>query len=234
MSGSLFYLMTYLPVLPALGETPPTGFPALEKLVSADEDGTAARRALNAAVLEQAVCELVHRKVVTRENWDFGDESELAEILPEELRAACAADLPENREAAWITDVWKAYYAHVRFVGASIGSLLLAAWADWEEALRLRLEYQRLETVSMTSAIDADSPWDHSALISAWTRSLDPLEGERILDRGRIAFLEERAVEFSFSLDEFVAYLLKLRLLNRYAALDRRLGVKILEEVANP
>ena len=57
------------------------------------------------------------------------------------------------------------------------------------------------------------------------------MTGEHKLDEARCAFLASESTRYSFEIDELVFYLLKLRLLSRYAALDRATALKTLEEV---
>ena len=75
---------------------------------------------------------------------------------------------------------------------------------------------------------------DHRALIEAWKTAANPMIGERLLDEARWRFIEEEIKAYSFECDEFTAYVLKLRLLTRYASFDRAGGLKILEEVTIP
>jgi hypothetical protein len=58
------------------------------------------------------------------------------------------------------------------------------------------------------------------------------MEAELALDRARLAVLEEWSPRYSFALDELVAYLLQLRLLERHQRLDGRRGRALLKEVA--
>ncbi len=54
---------------------------------------------------------------------------------------------------------------------------------------------------------------------------------EKILDQSRIEFLRSQSLGYSFSVEELVAYMLELRIHNRYARLSLDEGRKILEEV---
>jgi hypothetical protein len=58
------------------------------------------------------------------------------------------------------------------------------------------------------------------------------MEAEELLERARLDFLERENPRYSFSVDELVAYLLKLRLLERHRRMDPEKGRALLRGVA--
>jgi hypothetical protein len=58
------------------------------------------------------------------------------------------------------------------------------------------------------------------------------MEAEVSLDVARLAFLTRESPRYSFTMDELVAYLLQLRLLERHQHLDPQRGRALLREVA--
>ena len=157
-------------------------------------------------------------------------------------------------EEAWFTELWMAYLVFLKRIGGKIGSALLSRWADFEISLRRQLADARLEAAATSvesedaassgTAVGAVSPpvsdpadlpgtgdMDHGNLIAGWRDAADPMAGERLLDEARMQFIEAGAEQYSFGIDELVAYFLKLGLLSRYVRLNREEGLKILEEV---
>jgi len=151
--------------------------------------------------------------------------SELASFPPE-IAAVLAVDSAEVGEDQWLSAVWREYYRWLEQTGRAGGSAFLAEWAVFESGLREELAAFRLDRSRRTGCPR------FSELIDSWARAAEPFAGERLLDRARWAFLEERCGVFSFSIDECVGYALRLRLLNRYQRLDRARGEQILREVA--
>jgi hypothetical protein len=58
------------------------------------------------------------------------------------------------------------------------------------------------------------------------------MEAERLLDQGRLEFLDREAPRYSFTVDELAAYLLKLRLLERQRRQDPARGRELLRQAA--
>jgi hypothetical protein len=148
-------------------------------------------------------------------------------------------------EEAWVGSVLQAYLDLLSEAGHRLGSNLLARWAGWEGSLRLNLARRRARLRG-----DRDEPGqglltevdpELEAALGAWstTRSRGDdaerlgaaMEAEVSLDRARFAFLAGESPRYSFALDEMVAYLLQLRLLERHQRLDRQRGRTLLKAV---
>jgi len=61
----------------------------------------------------------------------------------------------------------------------------------------------------------------------------DPLEREMLLDRHRWALLEEAAVQPAFGVQAVFAYALRLRLVEKWAALSEQAGLDVATQVVN-
>ena len=59
------------------------------------------------------------------------------------------------------------------------------------------------------------------------------MDAEMVLDQARIDFLKNKFSPYSFEIDELIAYMIELRIHNRYARLSLEEGHKILEEVTS-
>ena len=146
-------------------------------------------------------------------------------------------------EEAWVGSVRQAYLDLLSESAPRLGSTLLSRWSRWEESLRLSLARHRAlvrgdhggHAQGPPPAVD---PWLESAL-TAWhaTRSRGgdagrlgaAMEAEISLDAARLAFLERESPRYSFAMDELVAYLLHLRLLERHQLLDPQRGRTLLK-----
>lgn len=234
MSQQLFYLMTYLPALPVLGE-PPAEEDALAKIRDEADEGLL----LLADLLdcENLIAQAGLQYYVLK-NADF--RPELPERLPESF-CETFNNIHERAEADWLSDVYAAWFDLLIELSGKVGSPLLADWAKWEYSLRTALRLERLRQATgqaqdFSGIIpefmhDADFYVDHSALIEAWKAAPDPMAAEKVLDQGRIDYLRSFACNYSFAIEELIAYMLELRIHNRYARLNPEKGRKILEEV---
>lgn len=221
MTTRLFYLLSLLPPLPALGEKPGTSFADIQRLVST-QDSKGVVETVRLLVMEEQLHELTLRKLQN-------PQTSLAaayEEFPDSVRTALNHPNSATDEDLWLTEIWSQFFQHALALGQMISSGLLTRWATWEADLRRQFVMFRLSQTS-----DATFEFDHQRLIESWKAAENPMVGERLLDEARWSFIEQESRQYSFELDECIAYLLKLRLLVRYEKLDRALGVKILEEV---
>ncbi|MBF0117290.1 MAG: DUF2764 family protein [Desulfobacterales bacterium] len=155
----------------------------------------------------------------------IGNSSETIEV-PQLIVEAFNKDIKEVGEDKWLTCIWEAFFDFASGVGKVIGSPLLSKWISWEKSLR----YQIAE-VRSSKTYEQNYEWDHKSLLGEWRAINDPLAGEKILDEERIKFIDEESKRYSFTIDEIVAYLLKVNLLSRYVKLKKEEGIKILKEV---
>jgi len=221
--------MSFLPALPALGEKPPISLLEMTRLV-AEGDGHTAKSVVEALSLESWLAEQSLKLCLADAANPVQIEAPVGLTIPEKISRCLNADLGHEGEAVWLTELWRAYYDHLEQLGKRTGSRLLVRWATWERALREQLARVRVTTPVETEPSDVD----HRALLENWKTASDPMIAERVLDEGRWRFIEEEIKAYSFECDEFTAYMLKLRLLTRYASFDRAGGLKILEEVTIP
>ncbi len=235
MTDNLFYLLTVLPALPATaGEQMPVD-DALAKLREEGDD----RLLYLADILDvEAEIERCGLQFFVMNGREF--QPHLSDRLPESFVETFMSFL-SSKEADWLTDVYAAWFELLIATGKRTGSGLLKQWAEWEYSLRTLLRLERLKNsgraVSENDNLlpgfmkDFSEQPDNAALVEAYKTFTEPLKAEKFLDQARIDFLRKAAVQFSFSLDELIAYMLELRVHNRYARLNPDKGRKILEEV---
>ena len=250
MTTRLYYLLSFLPVLPPLGETPPNTVEEILEIIRIDpiEEASAVAGVFE---FEVGLLQAVRDKFLS-DAWNGSLDSPFG-ALSQPVVDAFLKDPKEMGEEEWFTELWMAYLVFLKEVGGKIGSALLSGWADFEISLRRQLAAARLnaaassveleDMASSGTAVGAVPPvsdpvdlpgmgdMDHGNLIAEWRDAADPMVGERLLDEARMQFIEAEAKYYSFGIDELVAYFLKLGLLSRYARLNREEGLKILEEV---
>lgn len=242
MVSPLYYLLTFLPPLPAMGEALPISFDDLQVCVDREQRPEVSRL-IEAIRLEERIEAFILKRFreAASSQAETAKPSELFPFPPE-IAAVLSVDAAEIGEDHWLSAIWREYYRWLGQVGRSGGSVLLAEWALFESELREELAAFRMarstrsdaggkDSLGAGSAMVADGP-RFASLIGSWARATDPFAGERLLDQARWTFLEERCGVFSFSIDECVGYVLRLRLLNRYQRLNRVRGEQILREVA--
>jgi len=234
----LTYLLTLFPQLPPLGETPPLSM----------ADALVLLRQQGGTDLE-LLAELLESESLLREaldEWLVNPPGSrvVPGALPPPVRALFAeARMLGMTEEAWVGSVRQAYLDLLSESAHRLGSTLLSRWSRWEGSLGLNLARHRAQ---MRGDRDEHAqgpppvvdPWLESAL-TAWnaTRSRGgdagrlgaAMEAEISLDAARLAFLERESPRYSFAMDELVAYLLHLRLLERHQQLDPQRGRGLLK-----
>lgn len=233
MADKLFFLLTMLPALPALGEP----FAAEDTLAKIREEG-GERLSLLADLIEvEAEIERCGMQVFVLGSRDF--HPRLSERLPESF-VETFMSFSSAREADWLTSVYAAWFDLLIEAGDQTGSGLLKMWAKWEYSLRTLLRLERLKIAGRPMPDDSVLPRfmkdsgelpDNGNLVEAYKTFNEPMRAEKFLDQARIDYLRKAAVQFSFTIDELVAYVLEMRIHNRYARLSPDKGRKILEEV---
>jgi len=235
----LTYLLTLFPKLPSLGETPPLTM-ANALVLLRQQGGTDL----------ELLAELLEAESLLREaldEWIVNPTG--SRVVPSSLPPPLRALFNEGRmldltEETWVGSVRQAYLDLLSESAHRVGGTLLARWSRWEGSMRLnlarhraRLRGDRDEHAEGPPAVD---PWLEAAL-TAWsaTRSRGgeaerlgaAMEAEIALDAARLSFLERESPRYSFAMDELVAYLLHLRLLERHQQLDQQRGRTLLKEV---
>lgn len=218
MAAREFYLMTSLVPLPDLGGVPPVALADLAQDV-------AARR--GPAELVRTI--LLSDDLLQRESFLAGEAGAVEPAVLTEAQARNEAPLPDflaaegaetGRPAA--DAVWEAYWRHAASVARRRGSAFLAAWVEAELALRNALATARAQALGLepgdylVAADLAGRMDDFGPVVSEWASAANPLEGLRLLDRARWAWLVEHDRWFSFGEDEVAAYAAKLVLLVRW------------------
>lgn len=224
--------MTYLPTLPALGDKLPEADPLARIRDESDEN-----LLLLADLLElEDKIKQTGMQYYVLENKNF--KPELSERLPENFIEKFFS-YKESSEAEWLENIYFAWFALFIELSKPIKSSLLAEWAYWEYSLRLALKNERLRAEGSGKSANQDekllpgmsSIIDHSTAIESWKSISEPMEAEKFLDQYRIDFLRDLGTQYSFAIEELIAYMLELRIHNRYARLSLDEGHKILEEV---
>jgi hypothetical protein len=234
VTDNLYYLMTVLPSLPALGE-PLVHEDALAKIREETDEKLLLLADLIECESEIEKCALQHFVVGSK---DY--QPEFSRRIPEKF-VETFMNYTVSRESEWLTQIYAAWFDLLIEIGDQTGSRLLQEWAQWEYSLRAGLRYERLKNAGKlpadTEALvpeffrETDEIHDHSALIESCKSFTEPMKAERHLDQARVDFLRKAADQYSFSVDELIAYMLELRIHNRYARLSPDKGRKILEEV---
>lgn len=240
MDARLTYLLTLLPPLPSLGETPPITLAAALALVR-QQGGTDLE--LLAGLLE---AESLLRE--TLDEWIVNPPG--SRVVPDALPAPLRALFDEVRAAGSTEDVWvgsarTSYLDLLSEAGRRLGSNLLVRWAAWEGSLRLNLAQRRAQLRGDRDEIRQEPPPETdpgvAAALLAWSEARSrggdagrlgaAMEAEVSLDLARQAFLARESPRYSFAMDELVAYLLQLRLFERHRQLDRQRGRALLKAV---
>jgi hypothetical protein len=234
VSDNLFYLLTLLPSLPNLGE-PLAPEDAMAKIREESGENLLLLADLLDCENEIEKCALNYYIQGSREY-----VPQLSERLPESFHELFAT-YHSRDEADWMTAVYAAWFELLLETGDATGSGLLKEWAKWEYSLRTRLRVERLRAAGRLPAdLDSivpefmneltDQP-DHQHLVDFVKTFSEPMRAEKFLDQARIDYLRRAVAQFSFTVDELVAYMLELRIHLRYARLSPEKGRKLLEEV---
>ena len=240
MDNRLPYLLTLLPPLPEPGE--PLGITLAEAIGRLRQQGGRDLEALAEALEAEALLR------ESLEEWVLGPPG--SRMVPAALPAQLRALFDEARVAAlaedvWVDAVWKAWFDLVADAGRSSGSRLLPHWAAWESGLRQRLAANRgaSRAESPPAGPDGDDAPDLGRLLAAWDTARErgregkglaaAMEAERLLEQGRLEFLDREAPRYSFTVDELAAYLLKLRLLERQRRHEPARGRELLRQAAS-
>jgi len=236
----LTYLLTLLPPLPPLGVTPPL---TLAEVLSRLRQQGGADLELLAGLLE---AESLLREAL--DEWIVNPPGSrvVPGVLPPPLRALFDDELVAGMtEEAWVGTVRQAYLDLLCAAGHRLGSRLLSRWSGWEGSLRLNVAQRRArlrgDRDEPTQGPTSEADPELEAALSAWgaarSRGADvdrlgaAMEAEVALDAARLAFLTRESPRYSFAMDELVAYLLHLRLLERHQRLDPQRGRALLKAV---
>jgi hypothetical protein len=226
LAGSNYFLLAALPPLGQPGSVPPISRCDLLDLIGDDDQvRQLARTVLLADDLVQRDAVLAgeikdpHTVVLTPAQ--ARDEAP----LPSELTARGEADTHGPAHAG-VDRVWENFFRHAAAVAKERGSALLGEWVGYEVALRNALAETRAKALELDAAAYlvapelGDNMSDFTLLLGEWSSAPNPLEGLKVLDRARWAWLATHDRYYSFSNDELVAYTLRLMLLQRWHRLE--------------
>ena len=226
LMAAQYYLLTSLPALPALGETPPIALAAFHERAGEDPDPKVAR-------IAEAI--LLEHDLLQRQSVLAGEQAHAEAVILTMLQADGEEPLPSYLQARasdagerTIGDdaLWEAYFRHVADVAGRTGSRFLTEWVGFEVALRNALVAARAKNLGLPAddyvvAPDlASADANVEATVAAWSGSEDPLSALKALDRGRWDWLASRGPWFTFGADEVAVYARRLVLLHRWSELS--------------
>lgn len=234
MANKFYYLLTLLPALPEVGEAFETG-------------GVFALIRQEQVVGVEILADLLEAEILLEhcaEHHFVAEKEDFAPVFPEVITEAIvdlAGDPGSLDESQWHDKVYTLWFKLMAEVGHKTGSNLLADWAVREYSLRAQIQLQREHQGSDSSASGEQMLpdfikkngfiFDQSELINAYKAFDDPMAAEKFLDQARVDYLRKAAAQYSFDMDELVAYMLELRIHRRYERMSPDKGRKILEEV---
>ncbi|MBS3733391.1 MAG: hypothetical protein KGY99_00495 [Phycisphaerae bacterium] len=231
MGSQNYYLLTMLPALGDPGAAPPLT-PRELRRITAEADGPLVlvdtvlladdlrlRDAVLAGEVDATTNDALRSPAVLGSDQLRGEAP-----LPAHLTGG-ETDTGNASARTGVDAVWEAYFRHAAATARQTGSEFLAAWVEWEVALRNALARERtkaLELVAEDYLVAPDLAGDEevSEAVIAWTSAANPLDGLRALDRWRWHWLVAHDAYFSFADDEVAAYAAKLSLLRRWERLE--------------
>ncbi|KPK86203.1 MAG: hypothetical protein AMJ81_01790 [Phycisphaerae bacterium SM23_33] len=223
MARRYYFLLTSLPGLPVLGETPPVELADFRRMAAED---AAAAGLIDALLLDH---DLVLREaamageipaptpaVLTREQ--ARGEAPLPQFLS--VEPAAARRIPADA-------IWEAYYRYVDRLAGQRRCDFARRWVGFEVGLRnalvvaraaaLKLDPQNYLVAEELALAEAGV----DDVVAAWSEAPNPLAALRVLDEGRWRWTQEHSQYFSFALDELAAYARRLILVSRWHVLAR-------------
>ena len=120
---------------------------------------------------------------------------------------------------------------------AALAAPAVRAWAEWDEALRRSQAFFRAARLGRDTAPYADDgrlDRHTRSLIQECVKDENPLAAEQALDQARWAFLDQLAATSAFDFTVVLAYLLKLRILERWQSFDAGKGETVLATSMSP
>jgi hypothetical protein len=236
MTNKFYYLLSFLPPLPSIGETPPITAEEVLKLVD-QEKSKELKFLAEIFQLESLISRVAHRILTTPLKDRPSSLLSIADFenIPPFLSEILARDPDEEGEDKWMNQLQRAWFNYIEEMGKFLDSTLLKSWVDWEKSLRDQLTDARMlgkKDLEIPKSEPIETRRNHQELIFQWRSAKDPMAGERLLDEARMQFIDDASKRYTFSLDELIAYLLKLGILSRYTRLNREEAMKLLKETA--
>ncbi len=228
MSNRYYFILTSLPEIPDLGESPPMGLRDFRTLAA---DEASAAEMVDAVLLEQ---DLMQREAVLAGEVERVEGIVLTdaqvtgdEPLPDYLSAA-----PDRQYKIAIDAAWERYYRYVHDLGSARHSRFLREWTGFEVALRNALAEARASKLGLDGhdyLVAEDIASENESAddtVSAWSDAPEPLTAMKLLDRRRQEWLDENSQYFTFAVDELLAYARRLVLVNRWQTLKYQADAK--------
>lgn len=221
--GQNEYLLSALPALGELGQTPPiTPAELLEHIAPVSGPSAIVRAVLLSDDLLQRQATLAGEI----------DQPTPAVLSPEQLRdeaplPECLAVVEADAQPVAGEDLlWEAYFRHAAAVARSFASGFLSDWTAFEVGLRNAIAASRarlleldVESYLVATDLAADED-DFVTVVNDWSAAATPLAGLRVLDEARWRWLTDNDAWFTFRDDELAAYAVRLMLLTRWHRLS--------------
>jgi hypothetical protein len=224
MTGRNYYVLTALPTLGEFGSAAPL---TLGQLLESVSDNAAPKALLEAVFLSDDLLQW--------QSFLAGEITDLYPVVMTEAQAGQQAPLPvylvadTQMESSTVPgdEVWANYFRHTAAVAEKHNSRFLRLWGEYEVTLRNAIADARAKALDLdpndylvvTELVGTEE--DFAALVNEWSRSENPLSGQRILDKARWDWLVRHDGWFTFDDDELAAYGAKLMLLCRWQRLGR-------------
>jgi hypothetical protein len=118
--------------------------------------------------------------------------------------------------------LWETYFRYAHALGRSERSRFLVQWVEFEIALRNALATARARRLGLVEGdylVAADlaaGDEDASAVVDEWAAAPTPLAGLRAVIRGRWSWVHHHDGWFTFSVDELLAYAVRVMLLEQW------------------
>lgn len=247
MSVALNYLLTFFPPLPELGGVPSVTIAEVcARLIG--EDDRVLRR-LAGVFTTWSELETAAAAWVTGEKLSLSptcQETVTAEIP--ECGQLLESDPQSANEAVWLTRFHDVLSVWLEKSASRVGSRLLADWLRFERQLRAELALRRRQwweeqqpgftaefpEISVSPTDNDQIAAEAAKTATRWQNVTDPMAAELLLDQTHWNFICARYGHYSFSIEEMVGYLLKLRLVQRHQVFSRERGISMLQEVTAP
>ncbi|MFC1923752.1 DUF2764 family protein [Chloroflexota bacterium] len=231
MAGDSYYILSSLKTPDDLGSTPPMTLTDFLDRVREIDGNT---------VLIETI--FLRDDLLQRQAYLSGELEDFDPVILSEAQIKGEEPLPDYLNAQATEDdlqspadlLWANYYQHAFDVAnGSSGSDFLKKWIAFEIGLRNALVLARAKSLGLDShsymVVDdiGSAKNEFDSLVTEWSSASDPLEGLRVLDRGRWRWINQNDDWFGFSDDELAAYAAKLILLKRWKRLSGQISWNI-------
>jgi len=151
MPEGFYYLLSFLPPLPDIGDSPPITMAEVAKLAR-ETPGNEVRCVFEAIELEGILHRLIDERLMIS-----NDSSEIHDFagLPKSIADLFDEKISVSSEGSWLTDVWMRFYDHIAQNSERRGSKMLVRWSTWEKTLREQLAVFRTQNMGKDGLIAA-------------------------------------------------------------------------------